>query len=92
MAGPYFVRGGVGGDDSGSSWANAAESIAGLMTARLSRAARSSMCITTHAFLAGAAITWTLPESGTGTVRVLCVDGGDAAFSDAAAMSTTVGR
>lgn len=73
----YWVKSGTGGDDSGSSWSNAAESIPGLMAANAIAGGDIIYVHNTHAFIAGAIIIWTLPESGAGVVQVLCVDGGD---------------
>lgn len=86
----YWVKSGTGGTDAGTSWANAAESIAGLMTAQAIAGGDTIYVHNTHNFNAGAAITWTLPESGTGLVRVLCVDGGDA--TGASLVDGTVGN
>ena len=73
----YWVKSGTGGTDDGTSWANAAESIPGLMTAQALAAGDIIYVHNTHLYNAGAAITWALPESGTGFVYVYCVDGGD---------------
>jgi hypothetical protein len=85
----YFVKSGTGGTDAGTSWANAAESIAGLMAAQAIAGGDVIYVHNTHNYLAGAAITWTLPETGTGLVQVICVDGGDA--TGASLVGTTVG-
>lgn len=85
----YWVKSGSGGSGDGSTWANAAESIAGLMTAQAIAGGDIIYVHNTHSFNAGAAITWTLPESGTGLVKVLCVDGGDA--TGASLVDGTVG-
>jgi hypothetical protein len=86
----YFVKNGTGGDDTGSSWANAAESITGLLAAQAIAGGDRILCHNTHVNNAGAAISWTLPESGTGIVEVLSVDGGDA--TGASLSGTTVGN
>lgn len=86
----YWVKSGTGGTDAGTSWSNAAESIAGLMTAQAIAGGDIIYVHVTHSFNAGAAITWTLPESGTGLVQVLCVDGGDA--TGASLVDGTVGN
>lgn len=87
----YYVRAGTAGTDSGTSWANAAESIAALMASKILGGYDVIYVHVTHNFLAGGAITWTLPESGEGPLSVICVDGGDAAWSNPATMGTTVG-
>lgn len=86
----YWVKSGTGGTDAGTSWSNAAESIAGLMTAQAIVGGDIIYVHNTHNHNAGAAITWTLPESGTGLVQVLCVDGGDA--TGASLVDGTVGN
>lgn len=73
----YWVKSGTGGSDNGSSWSNAAESIPGLMAAQALVGGDTIYVHNTHSYAPAATITWTLPESGTGIVRVLCVDGGD---------------
>lgn len=73
----YWVKSGTGGDDSGSSWANAAESIAGLITAQALAPGDTIYVHNTHNYTANAAISWQIPESGSGLVQILCVDGGD---------------
>jgi hypothetical protein len=85
----YFVKSGTGGADTGAAWASAAESIAGLMTAQAIAGGDVIYVHNTHSYLAGAAITWTLPETGTGLVQVICVDGGDP--TGASLSGTTVG-
>lgn len=86
----YWVKSGTGGTDAGTSWSNAAESIAGLMAAQAIAGGDIIYVHVTHNYLAGAAITWTLPESGSGMVQVLCVDGGDA--TGASLVDGTVGN
>lgn len=90
MAGPWFVKSGTGGLDDGTSWANAAESITGLLAAQTVAAGEIIYCHNTHNNNAGVAISWTMPESGTGVVQVLSVDGGDA--TGASLSGTTVGN
>lgn len=93
MAGPYFVCSGAEGTGAGTSWVNAYVSIPAAMTGATLAGGEIVYVHNTHAYLAGAAITWTLPEATAGVLQVLCVDGGDAAFtSDGAAMGTTVGN
>lgn len=86
----YWVKSGAGGTDAGTSWANAAESIPGLMVAQAIAGGDIIYVHNTHAYNAGATITWTLPESGTGLVQVICVDGGDA--TGASLVDGTVGN
>ena len=85
----YWVKSGAAGTDAGTSWANAAESIPGLMTAQALAAGDIIYVHNTHSYNAGAGITWTLPESGAGFVYVYCVDGGDA--TGASLVDGTVG-
>lgn len=86
----YFVKSGTGGADTGASWADAAESIPGLMTAQALVVGDRILVHNTHSYLPGAAITWSLPETtAAGEIQVLCVDGGDA--TGAALSGTTVG-
>lgn len=87
----YWVKSGQGGTDAGTSWANAAESIAGLMTAQTINGGDIIYVHVTHSVATAGAITWTLPESGatSGVVQVLCVDGGDA--TGASLVDGTVG-
>jgi len=88
----YYVRAGTAGNDSGSSWANAAESVNAVVAAVTVGSGDIFYVHNTHAANVGGAITWTFPEGSTaGAVLVLCVDGGDAAWSNPAAMGTTVG-
>jgi hypothetical protein len=86
----YWVKSGTGGTDAGTSWANAAESIPGLMAAQAIAGGDTIYVHNTHAYNAGAAITWTLPETGTGLVQVICVDGGD--VTGASLVDGTVGN
>jgi len=53
----YWVKSGQGGTDAGTSWANAAESIPGLMTAQAIAGGDVIYVHNTHAYNAGAAIT-----------------------------------
>ena len=88
----YFVCSGAAGTNRGLSWFNAHVSIPGCMTAQALVGGDIIYVHNTHNYLAGAAITWTLPESGNGQMFVYCVDGGDAAFTAAGAvMGSTVG-
>lgn len=88
----YFVCSAATGTNSGASWLNAHVSIPGCMTAQALVGGDIIYVHVTHNYVASATITWTLPESGTGLVKVICVDGGDAAFTAlGAAMGSTVG-
>lgn len=72
-------------------WATAAVSIPALMAGAAIAGGDIIYVHNTHNYVAGAAITWTLPETA-GICRVICVDGGDAAFTaGGAAMGSTVG-
>ncbi len=88
----YYVKGGTGGSDDGSSLANAAESIAGLMTAQAIAGGDVILVDSAHAFNAGAAITWTLPETGTGIVAVLSVNTGASDVLTAGGLEQTGGN
>ncbi len=90
----YYVKSGTGGDDTGSSLANAAESLAGLMAAQVITAGDIVLVDKAHSFNAGAAITWEFPETaGTaGMVAVLCVDTGASDVLDVGAVETTGGN
>ena len=86
----YWVKSGTGGTDAGTSWANAAESVQGLMVAQAIAAGDIIYIHNTHNFTANTAITWTLSETAsTGFVYVYCVDGGDA--TGASLVDGTVG-
>ncbi len=88
----YYVKSGTGGSDDGSSLANAAESIAGLMAAQALVGGDVILVDKAHSYSAGAAITWTLPETGTGMVAVICVDTGASNVSDTGAQENTNGN
>lgn len=85
----YWVKSGTGGTDAGTSWSNAAESLEGLLAAQAIAAGDIIYVHNTHNFSKGAALSLTLPESGTGTLKILCVDGGDA--TGASLVDGTVG-
>lgn len=85
----FWVKSGTGGTDAGTSWSNAAESIEGLLVAQAVAAGDIIYVHNTHSFSKGAALSLTLPESGTGTLKILCVDGGDA--TGASLVDGTVG-
>lgn len=85
----YWVKSGTGGTDAGTSWSNAAESLEGLLAAQAIAAGDIIYVHNTHNFSKGAAYSITLPESGTGTLKILCVDGGDA--TGASLVDGTVG-
>jgi hypothetical protein len=87
----YFVKSGTGGTDNGSSWANAAESIPGLLAAQALAAGDRVLIHNTHSFIHGSSQTIDLSD-GLGVsapVYYLCVDGGDA--TGASLVGTTVG-
>jgi hypothetical protein len=86
----YWVKSGAGGADDGTSWANAAESIPGLMGAQSIVGGDIIYVHNTHNYAPASGITWTLPETGTGFVAVICVDGGDA--TGASLVDGTVGN
>lgn len=88
----YFVCSAAAGTNTGASWVNAHVSIPGCMTAQALVGGDIIYVHNTHNYVAGAAITWTLPETGNGLVKVICVDGGDAAFTAlGAGMGSTIG-
>ena len=86
----WWVKSGTGGSDNGSSWTNAAESLEGLLAAQTVAAGDTIYVHNTHSFSKGAAYSITLPESGAGTLKIICVDGGDA--TGASLVDGTVGN
>lgn len=85
----HWVKSGSGGADNGTSWSNAAESLEGLLAAATVAAGDTIYVHNTHAFSKGAAYSLTMPESGAGMLKILCVDGGDA--TGASLVDGTVG-
>ena len=85
----YWVKSGQGGTDAGTSWANAAESLGGLLAAQAIAGGDIIYVHNTHTSVYSASKAFTIPESGGGSVQVLCVDGGDA--TGASLVDGTVG-
>lgn len=90
----YFVCSGAGATAAPyDTWNKAAVSIPALMTGAAIAGGDIIYVHNTHNYVAGATITWTLPETGNGLVQVICVDGGDAAFTTGGSgMGSTVGN
>jgi hypothetical protein len=87
----YFVKSGTGGTDNGSSWANAAESIVGLLAAQALSPGDRVLIHNTHSATYGGSTVLDLSDGNgvSAPIYYLCVDGGDA--TGASLVGTTVG-
>jgi len=74
-------------------WNTAATSMTALLAGITNLAGPSNVYIhSSHVDNRGAGISWVFPETGTGIVNIMCVNGGDAAFTTGGSgMGSTVG-
>lgn len=88
----WFVKSGTGGTDNGSSWENAAESIAGLVAAQAVNGGDTVIVHPTHSYTnPTTSLSIVLPENSVATpLYLICADGGDP--TGASLSGTTVGN